>query len=394
MLDFGKKLNVKNTINDLIDMLNFSISTFNNARKRLEAIGLLDSFLRRDYLFLKIKPPLSGENFFKDDLLSSFLFSVIGRDKFKQFISKTFEEQDYRGFEGTKINANFIQAFGKLSLKKPDIEKKFLNNYEKKESPSSTSFNFPLIFHYLRDYGVSKEEIITERNFIISQHLIYGFNEQEMIKLLSNSILIDSKKISHHLFFSQVNNLKGLSFKPSFEGTQKKLKQESSKNKESPIIKKESHDDYKNMTAPDIQLIKASKGMYPFDFLRQIKNRKGGFVTQSEKKVIKWLFDIGLNQETINIVIHQVLIGADSTILSKPLAQAIADSFKQKRVTSSLEAIEFIKKRNQYKNKNSRKYTRRVLKKEKKIDYNKSKKINNDVAMKTLSEFEREKKNK
>ncbi|KGO22584.1 hypothetical protein Q757_09000, partial [Oenococcus alcoholitolerans] len=75
-------------ISDLLDDLNFSISIFDIARKKLEAVGLLDTYLQPEQLFLHLKRPLSFREFFKDDLLTSFLYGILDQDKFSKLIKK------------------------------------------------------------------------------------------------------------------------------------------------------------------------------------------------------------------------------------------------------------------------------------------------------------------
>lgn len=68
-------------------------------------------------------------------------------------------------------------------------------------------------------------------------------------------------------------------------------------------------------------------------------------MTSAEQKNIDHLVDLGLKPEVINILIHQILVGMESTNLPAALSQAIADSFLQSHVQNAGEAILSVKSR-------------------------------------------------
>lgn len=51
-------------LNELLDLLNISLLAFDDARKKLEATGLLNSYLSAGNLLFVIKKPLAKEIFF------------------------------------------------------------------------------------------------------------------------------------------------------------------------------------------------------------------------------------------------------------------------------------------------------------------------------------------
>lgn len=71
---------------ELLSILNIGIPELYQARIKLEALGLLKTYLKKesDKLFLyELKSPLSVERFFNDDLLSLLLLETVGKRKYK-----------------------------------------------------------------------------------------------------------------------------------------------------------------------------------------------------------------------------------------------------------------------------------------------------------------------
>ncbi|MDN6966998.1 helicase DnaB [Oenococcus sp. UCMA 17063] len=357
-------------INDLLDLLNISLTGFDDARKKLEATGLLNSYLDDRTLLFNLKKPLSGNDFFSDDLLSSFFFSVVGEEHFQRIVNET--KKASPNFSGIRLDANFYEAFGNLSLKKPKTDQSQFKK-TKKASPNieADDFNFSIIEDNLKKYGVSETEIVKEHNFIISQHLIYGFSEEQILDLLANSLLIDKKTIEHSLFRQQINKL---SVKPQQTKTEDNFGLSG------------------QLSSDEQQLVKAAQSLAPYKFLAQLKQINGGIVTSSEQKNLEHLFDLGLAPDVINILVHEVIIGMESTNLPAPLSQVIADSFLQSNVKNATEAILSIKAR-QKKQNEKHNFKNGPVQKEKKIDYGTAEKIDNQVALDALAKYQHEKKN-
>ncbi|EHN59822.1 DnaD domain protein [Oenococcus kitaharae] len=368
----------KGQLNDLLDRQNISLADFDNAKKKLEACGLLDSYLQGASLTFDVKLPLSEAAFFSDDLLVSFFYSLVGQETFSQLLEKT--KQDNLSPRGLKSNANFYEAFGSLHLQNVPDQDRLSRAKQVDQAPlQAADFNFSLIEQNLKKYGVSEQEVTKEHNFILAQHLIYGFNEEQLLGLLAKSLLIDDKTIDHGLFFQQLNQyrqagqIQPIGVLPS-----------SSRPAEDTI----------QLSADEQALIRAAKELRPYDFLGQLKADKGGIITSSEQKILQQLLDLGLAPEVINILIHQVLIGLESSNLPGPLSQAIADSFLQSKVKTAQDAVLSIKSRQQKQLQKRSYHKKGPLQKEKKISYGNTQKTDNQLASEALAKYQQEKKDK
>lgn len=81
-------LKVEVTHTDLLALLNISMTALESARQRLEAASLLRTYEnqpdRMPELIYELQQPVSGEMFFKDDLLSLLLLEVVGERQFER----------------------------------------------------------------------------------------------------------------------------------------------------------------------------------------------------------------------------------------------------------------------------------------------------------------------
>ncbi|MFT8470871.1 MAG: DnaD domain protein [Oenococcus sp.] len=367
----------KGQLNDLLDRQNISLADFDNAKKKLEACGLLDSYLQGASLTFDVKLPLSEQAFLSDDLLASFFYSLVGQDTFSQLLKKT--KRDNLSPSGLKSNANFYEAFGSLHLQNVPDQDRLGRAIQTEKAPlQAVDFNFSLVEQNLKKYGVSEQEVTKEHNFILAQHLIYGFNEEQLLGLLAKSLLIDDKTIDHGLFFQQLNQYR-----------------QAGKTQPVFVLPPSPQTEPRTKLSADEQaLIQAAKELRPYDFLGQLKADKGGIITSSEQKILQQLLDLGLAPEVINILIHQVLIGLESSNLPGPLSQAIADSFLQSKVKTAQDAVLSIKNRQQ-KQLQKRSYNKKSpLQKEKKMNYGNAQKTDNQLASEALAKYQQEKKNK
>ena len=71
---------------DIIDLFGITIKTLNDERKKLEAIGLLNTYYKDDEYVYLLKAPLSARSFFKDGVLSIYLKNRVGDALFDKLV--------------------------------------------------------------------------------------------------------------------------------------------------------------------------------------------------------------------------------------------------------------------------------------------------------------------
>ena len=71
----------------LYDILNSTPKEFSDARKKLEAIGLLVVYQNEEMYLYELKAPLSAEEFIKDGNLGAYLFKEIGQYNYDRVLA-------------------------------------------------------------------------------------------------------------------------------------------------------------------------------------------------------------------------------------------------------------------------------------------------------------------
>lgn len=170
----------------LYDILRMSPKQFVQARKKLEAIGLIVAYHNEEVYLYELKSPLSAEEFIKDGSLGAYLFSKIGKDNFDDLVEMfrvTRNEKD--GF--TNITSNFDEVFS--SIPKP-IEVK--HDYRKKTKAKikiNHNFDFEIFVEGLSKNYVDKRKLTKSvKEKIMNIAYVYNLDEFTMQKVFMDSV--------------------------------------------------------------------------------------------------------------------------------------------------------------------------------------------------------------
>lgn len=346
-LDF--QFGVKNTtISQLLTKIEIGIPDFFKARLKLEGIGLMRIYHSKegegDY-FYEMLPPLSAENFFKDSLLRTLLIEKIGERLFREEMDNLLAERtDKQGYEETTRSFLDVYHFDFENtevLSQTDfmpfdtsIQPKVAKTIEKTDTFDYTFFKTGLDKHF-----VSKESLNAEiKELIYTFHIVYGIDELTMQSLILESADVESGKVNKNKFTKNVEN-NYLNKQKSRGSIKPQVAQEE---KEAATNNKEMEN--KDFSKVEISIVNHAKKTAPANYLASIKEQKGGFVTTNERWVLKELVEQSpLNKETINILLHYVLVIKESTMLDKNYTMTIANDWAQNKVKSAEEAIAKIK---------------------------------------------------
>ncbi len=70
----------------IYDMLSIRPESFINARKTLEAVGLIETYIKDDSYLIECYMPLSADAFIKDSPFAPYLYKAIGEDRYKDLV--------------------------------------------------------------------------------------------------------------------------------------------------------------------------------------------------------------------------------------------------------------------------------------------------------------------
>ena len=102
-----------------------------------------------------------------------------------------------------------------------------------------------------------------------------------------------------------------------------------------------------DFTQQEQSIIRAAKSKTPMLFLAEIKKTRQATITQSERRILQELANLGLLDEVINIILLLTFNKVDSANLNEKYALKVANDFAYQKVTSAEEAVMKIRERNQ-----------------------------------------------
>lgn len=338
---------------ELLMLLNIGIPELYQARIKLEAIGLLKTYLQTDTTKLTIyelQAPQTSDVFFKDDLLSLLLLERVGERKFKKLRNRfVIENIDKKKFQ--EITKSFLDVFqfdAELLKREKELLKEPVSYIGKTSSskPKVDPKTFDLKFFYsgLNQQYINRSSITKElEETILVLHTLYGLDELTMQQFVLNASdietgTIDEKRLKKIVYDDYHNkNQQNISLKDVVEkDIQVDLNQQ--KNRENELTQK-------GLTKEDIAVIEVSEQISPLDFMNSIKDQKGGFVTKPEEWTLEEIVKkANLPTAVINILIHYILVVRNNPTLDQKLAYKIANDWGQEKVVAPEDAIQKVKK--------------------------------------------------
>lgn len=359
--------------NELMSMVNLGPTELIQARQKLEAVGLIDTWHNIDslgeYYVYQLNAPLQPADFFNDELMSALLLDSVGQQLYQRFREK-FKLRKLENFSGENITKKVTdifnpsrQAFKDIEkLAYPPLETATSKNNQDLSLANDKSFDFELLFDSVKSIGISYEELDKHRNAFYIQHELYQINELNLADYIRQTYQLDTKKI----------NIEKIKFKISEDYQIKQqlfLQKAKPKNEVKPLSNSDEHQDYNAKN-----LIKIAQQLNPLDFLQSIKHKKNGFVTSNEQQTITQLVEFNLlPAEVINILIFYILIGLKKDNITRAYFNSLANTLSQHRVESASAAITELKQNRNKRQTETNRYNRPVKKVEKKPVY----KVNN-----------------
>ena len=345
-LDANQIISIEYTHHNLMAIMRIKLEDILEAREKLEAIGLLKSYLKKgninNYIY-ELYSPLEPDEFIENPILATALLSNIGKNEYEKTLSIfKVPEFDLSGYED--ISVSFSETFEvNDSLEISDI-----GNVRKVKQ-------LDLIVDEKLDLnsllGMIPSEILNHRtitkdvkSLIYKLAYIYNLDEGELLELIRNSI--DERKIidknllrnnCHNYYTFEHQNVEpSLIYKNQPEYLRKKTSDGSKKSK----------------------LIYTFETTSPYDFITG-KN-KGIRPSKSDLLLIeKLMVDYDLTPGVVNVLIDYVLKINDNK-LTKNFVLAIANQWKRSNIKSVEEAINLCKKENKAKKKQNTKITKEV----------------------------------
>lgn len=333
---------------NLLSILNIDIKTLYNTRLRLEAAGLLKTFVKKDntnqveYVYRLISP-LDYRGFFRDDLLSVTLLQAIGENQYVNLVKSLVpSSMDLSGYRD--VSKNFLEVFNvKQSefTETPEIISQ-VNLSVRPQNETITDyvdfdndFNFNLLISILEKSFVNINDVKKSARLIKVEHQLYGIDEIETSRLIEKATNLSNNVFDANKFKMLVSRqFQQSQIRPS--DANKKISTDSTKQLD--------------LNNKEHQLAQSAKKYAPVTFLEGLKKGKGGFVHSNEERLLSEFINRHLlNVEVINMISYHILVDQDNPSLNKNLFDTIADNWSQNKINTAEQAIKFISNRRKQK---------------------------------------------
>lgn len=337
-LDKSELLSNEWTHHHILRDMMISNSEFIDARVKLEAVGLIKTYVKKGNInnfVYELYSPISASEFINNPLLNMALFNAIGKLEYERAISYfkvpkinlreyddiTSKFSDVFAFSNEPINDNLIY----------DIKK---SSYRKLEILSKIDIN--TILSLISDELLNKKSITKDtKEFLYKISYIYNYDNDDMIELIRNSIsikhTIDKKMLQEnankYYRYDNMGKLPSIIYKNQPE-----------------YLRKESLD-----TSNRSRMIHLFETTSPYDFINS--KCKTGSPTSSDLSLISYLLiDLNLKPGVVNVLVDYVL-KINNNKLIKSFVEVIASQWSKSGIETVEDAMkiaeeEYKKKKN------------------------------------------------
>lgn len=333
-------------IYSLQEQLDCSLKQLFNSLHKLEAVGLVQTFLSdnvfNNVLVFKLLQVPAADKFFATPLLASLLKEKVGVPTFHD-LSHAFAQEaklKEKPIKNAKdVSANFFDVFRLPSdeaiTPSSDVvqaaQENKVHEVETAKVNDHDSIDWDFIKQEYSRYQIPASEIDLNKEQIRGLIQTYGLSEKEFVDeslpCLHGSYSLNMRDISNTLAenYKRTNTRENVQAQLN-EGRKKALAA------------------IKDMGDNDKKLLKAANESSPAEFLYKLKTQKGGITSANEKQIINNLHtQYGLPEDLINILTYTCL--TYDTVVSSNLAYKIANDWLQHGVATAVQALQYVKKR-------------------------------------------------
>lgn len=327
----------ENELSDLLMSLKFNLDDFNNARKILEAVGLIKSYVKNNVLLEIVYSPKSPINFFDDVLLKGLLVRSIGSNKVEQIKEEFSNKIDRTNFK--EITSRFDEVFD-VDVDSNDFDynpenNEFLLQVKTKDSPMN--FDYDYFKKIIQEKYKLKDDFFTkdELKYFAKLANLYGLSEILMADIVMNCIDFYSKDKKIDLDLLKSKCYDSIVFAN---------------------IKKQKTKKYKISSSTDLaKKIDYMEKLDPYNYLK-IKQNNVNPIHSDLKILEKLKLDLGLTNGVINAIVDYTL-EKNKGLLNLNFMEKIGATLLRNDINSAYDSIMFLQKLN---SENSKNYTTNI----------------------------------
>ncbi len=347
-LDKSELLSNEWTHHHILRDMMISSSEFIDAKIKLEAIGLIKTYLKKGNInnfVYEIYSPISAFEFINNPILNMALFNAVGKLEYERIVGFfKIPKINLREYEDTTSKFSDVFAFSSVPLNDNliyDIKK---SNYRKLEILSKIDIN--TILEFISDEMLNKKSLTKDmKDFLYKISYIYNYDNDDMVELIRNSIsdrhTIDKKLLqenaSKYYRYDNMGKLPSIIYKNQPE-----------------YLRKEKLD-----TSNRSRMIHLFETTSPYDFIKS--KYKTGNPTSSDLSIVSYLLiDLDLKPGVVNVLVDYVL-RINNNKLIKSFVEVIASQWKKSGIETVEDAMNIAEEEYKKKKTISTKTTKRVV---------------------------------
>ncbi|MDX8342100.1 replication initiation and membrane attachment family protein [Rossellomorea sp. YZS02] len=322
----------------LMNVLSVNLQDVYEARMKLEGIGLLKVYEKKDdedrQFLYELQPPLSPREFFHDGMLNVYLYRKIGRTHYLR-LKKFFTDVSVDMNQYTNITRSFQDVFTSEQIN-------FLHHDANVDSETGTGeqymkygkndglaldevdFDFQLLLAGLSESMVPRKAFTQNvKETVLKLSYLYGINPLQMKNIVLSSLDADDA-IDIELLRKTARDWYGMQTGDQLPDLTTRMEAKKPAVRDKPLSQEEELIDYLETTSPK-------------DVLSDISN--GGSPSKADLQAVE---EVLMSQKlpigVMNVLIQYVLLKTDMK-LTKGYMEKIASHWSRKKVTSASEAM-------------------------------------------------------
>ncbi|WP_350448801.1 replication initiation and membrane attachment family protein [Rossellomorea vietnamensis] len=322
----------------LMNVLSVNLQDVYEARMKLEGIGLLKVYEKRDdedrrFLY-ELQPPLSPQEFFHDGMLNVYLYRKIGRTHYLR-LKKFFTDVSADKSQYTDITRSFQDVFTSEPINflhhdaNVDSETRSGEQYMKYGKNDGLAldeidFDFQLLLAGLSESMVPRKAFTPKvKETVLKLSYLYGIDPLQMKNIVLSSLDADDT-IDIELLRKTARDWYGMQTGDQLPDLTTRVETKKAVERDQPLSQEEELIDYLETTSPK-------------DVLSDISN--GGSPSKADLQAVE---EVLMSQKlpigVMNVLIQYVLLKTDMK-LTKGYMEKIASHWSRKKVTSASEAM-------------------------------------------------------
>lgn len=317
------------THHHLLSLMQLSLPEIKQAREKLEAVGLLKTYVKKEninnYIYV-LYSPLPANEFLNHPILNIVLYNNIGKSEYTKIVENykipKLNIKDY-----TDITSSFDDVYASATS-----NSFMINNDLVSKNVNNLSFSNKIDIEYLLTSlnGLAREKTFTKDiiDLLTNLSFIYNLDIQTISDLIKNNIktngLIDKdslrKECRNYYQFEHNNNLPTLVLKHQPD-----------------YLKTPTGD-----TSKKAMMVYTFENANPYQFLKS-KYKDGKVIDRDLRLLESLLLDIKLTPGVVNVLVDYIL-KVNNQKLNKNYIETIASQWKRLGIETVEEAMKACKK--------------------------------------------------